>query len=112
MLKSLTLICLLIPCIGYSQSLDSLNQRILSIEQEQSDIKMNLRAHSKQFSLGTVLLLTGAGIVAMDLLTADENKSDNTLKFVGGGAFVLGMVVQIDSHKWIGRAGKRKRARR
>jgi hypothetical protein len=111
-MKKTLILLMLIPVLSFGQDLDSLKQRILSIENEQQNIKLHLRAHSSQFSLGTALLVTGAGMLILDALTETEKENPNskhTLAYVGAGVLTIGTIIQIDSHKWIGRAGRRKR---
>src|SRR5687768_7479796 len=101
MLKTLLLICLLTPCFAYSQSLDSLNQRILKMEAQQNDIRINLGKHSKEFVLGTTLVVTGAALVGTYLRfegTKEDSKSNESLLYVGSGVFLIGTVLHIDSH--------------
>jgi len=98
----------------HGQNLDSLNQRILSIEMNQRNIQLNLKKSHKQFSTGTLLVLTGSVITTGGALLAKKDndasskaKSNNALLIFGAAMTTVGVVIQIDSHKWIGRAGKR-----
>lgn len=100
----------------HGQNLDSLNQRILKLEMNQRNIQLNLNKAHKQFSTGTLMVLTGAILTtAGAILTARDNdatskaKNNNALLYVGAAMTTTGVVIQIDSHKWIGRAGQRKR---
>lgn len=110
-MKKLAFIFILFPMLGFSQSdtlsLESLKKQILSLRSEQENIKLNLRKHSKQFTMGTVSLITGAGLIFFNSMV---ERDEDSIYYIGGGLMTLGTFVHIDSHKWFGRTGgKRKR---
>ena len=114
-MKALVVIFLLYPSIVVSQNTDSLYQRILQIETNQRNIQVNLtKAHNK-FSIGTTLVIAGLGATFASIITdepgqdADGNPQEPILLYIGSALLTVGTIIQIDSHKYIGRAGKRRR---
>lgn len=92
----------------YRRAYDSLwRNKIVNLEFEQESIKLNLKKSHDQFKTGTIvsiigLLATGAGAI----VNGNEPGSGNALFIIGGAATMIGVGIQIDSHKFIGRAGK------
>jgi hypothetical protein len=92
----------------YRRAYDSLwRNKIVNLEFEQENIKLNLKKSHDQFKTGTIVsilgvLATGAGAV----LNGNESGSGNALFIIGGAASMIGVGIQIDSHKFVGRAGK------
>lgn len=112
------IVLLLTPLVANAQESETLKERILSLEDSQRNIQVNLERSHKQFSTGTLFLIGGIVTSAMTAITYDRgvNSSDfgrgkfnPALVYVSAGLFTIGTVIQIDSHKWIGRAGKRKK---
>ena len=111
---SLTNIC-------YGQHTESLEQRILKLETNQDAIQLNIANAHKKFSLGTMLLISGVATSTAAMLIYNKGirntNSDNigkvmpspVLLYIGGGLITAGTIIQIDSHKWIGRAGKKRK---
>lgn len=107
-------ITLIISLSVKAQDLDSLKIEILLIKEEQQEMKMNLRAHQGQFKFGVGLSVIGAAILIVNNIqepSGEADKSKNkTMNILGGSVLVIGSYIQIDSHKWIGRAGRRRRS--
>lgn len=106
-----TLILLLFPVLSFGQGYDSLKQRILKLEVEQNELKLNLEKYRDHYYLGTSLMIAGAAISAVAALIQKDNpdqRNKYTFSIIGASTFVAGTVIQIDSHKWV-RTGRRKR---
>jgi hypothetical protein len=102
-MKNLILILFMIPSLAFCQTdLDSLRKEVLTIKAEQQNIKLNLAKHSKEFGLGVVVMIAGAAVLA-------ASSSQEKLLIPGAILVSIGTVIQFDSHKWIGRAGKKRR---
>lgn len=119
--NNLILILLIISIQSHGQDLDSLTRRILTLEANQNQIQVNLtKAHSK-FSTGTMLIVGGvvttiAAVLLYNRGLRNENSDNNgrvmpspVILGIGSGMMMVGTVIQIDSHKWIGRAGRRRK---
>lgn len=114
------IICSIFLLLGFlsecrAQSYDSLKARILALEEGQAKVKLNLERAHKQFKFGT--MIQAAGVIvgsayfikreADDLSTiGNDTGRDETLILIGGIMVTVGTVIQIDSHKFIGRGGK------
>jgi hypothetical protein len=104
--------------VAYSQNYDSLVLKMDGLEANQIHIQKNLTKSHKQHQLGTRILIGGAAISALGLVIYNDSKEDAfgepekkdpTIMVIGSLISGIGAVIQIDSHKWIGKAGKRKR---
>lgn len=107
--------------VGHGQNIDDLKQRVLSLEEKQKEIQLNLSNSHKQFQTGTWFLVGGVVTSAAALLIHNERSEyglknwDNgkplqaspVLLAIGGGMILAGTIIHIDAHKWIGRAGNR-----
>jgi hypothetical protein len=101
---------------------DDLKERILKLEINQKQIQMNLEKSHRRLETGTFFLIAGAVTTTAAIalynrgLENGKNNWDNIGRLtpspvflcIGGGLMVTGTVIQIDAHKWIGRAGRRK----
>lgn len=109
-MKYLILLLLVSATVNVNaQNIDSLTQRILKLELNQNHIQLNLAKSHKQFSTGSTLLLIGAlatGAYIHSLKSQDEMP---ILLAVGSGMALAGGVIQIDSHKWIGKGGRKRK---
>lgn len=92
-----------------AQSYDSLKQRLLKLEAAQEGIKLNLTKHQNEFSVGTSLIISGIALGVADFLLRSK-PSDYTFTIASSIIVTAGVVIQIDSHKFIGRAGRRKKS--
>lgn len=111
-LLAFTIICLS-HYLGYGQNMDSLTQRIVKLEMDQRNIKMNLTKSHKQYKGGTFLVLGGAIATIAGAATlpskSDLNQNNNAqigLMTLGGILTSVGLIIQMDSHKWLGRTGR------
>jgi hypothetical protein len=112
-MKTLFLILIILFSLtGYSQTnnLDSLKQRILMLEANQESIQFNLTKAHNRYRTGLMITITGIAMTwagaAAGLSGADGNSAG--LLTLGSIVSTVGSVILIDSHKFIGRAGKRK----
>lgn len=104
----------------HAQSYDSLKLRILALETNQKSIQLNLTKAHNQFRTGVLITITGTLITLLGISTDesrmtdrdDSNNSPSGLVTLGGIVGSVGTIVIIDSHRFIGRAGKRKSPRR
>ena len=76
------------------------------------DMQYNLYRSHQEFKSGTLLTLVGvlAIITSMEAKRADMAIPE--LGYIGGGLITIGTVLHIDSHKWIGRSGKKRFGKR
>lgn len=102
-----------------AQSLDSLRAAVKQLQVSNNNIQLNLAAHQKQFSTGTFLIIGGvatsiAGFILYDRQSTTPDGDGNDRKYpwfvyVGSVVTSVGVAIQIDSHKYIGRAGRRRK---
>lgn len=110
----LTIILATVSLSVFSQNLDSLNQKILKMDLAINSIHYNMDKSHKQFRTGSMFLLAGlvasaVGTFVVNNNTPDDPKNINkpVLLSVGIGLTAVGGIIQLDSHKWIGRGGRR-----
>jgi hypothetical protein len=101
--------------IGHAQDLDSLKHKILKMDLAINNIHYNMVRSHKEFQVGTLFIITGAALTTIGtLLIIDEpgdlpnNNKNPALLYAGAGMMTIGTVIQINSHKWIGRAGRKR----
>jgi hypothetical protein len=76
-------------------------------------IHFNMVKSQSEFRTGTFLLVAGTALsIAGALIKTDKDsygvtKNNGAFFFIGTGIATIGTIVQIDSHKWIGRGQKR-----
>jgi len=109
--KYLFILLMALSTTAYSQNYDSLRQVIHEISVEQNRIKLNLQLSHEQYSTGTLFIGMGLGLSAigtiLKLNTNDPGPMAPAMIVAGGVSTMIGCIIQIDSHKWIRRAGKR-----
>lgn len=102
---------------GHAQSdYDSLKQKILKMDAAINTIHLNLTKSHKQFKTGTLIMIAGAAmsLVGVQIISKEAGDSNNNydkphLLYGGLALTTVGTIIQIDSHKWIGRGGRRER---
>ena len=113
-----TLSLLLLCCIsayGQQSELDSLKEKILKMDAAINTIHLNMVRSHNEFKTGTFLIIGGTAlIVAGVLIRKDKDgevvrESNNALVHIGAGVTTIGTIIQIDSHRWLGRGGRKKR---
>lgn len=99
---------------SHAQDLDSLKQKILKMDIAINAMHYNMTKAHKQFRTGTYMMIAGtvATIIGTMVLSeqaidGNNNRDQPTLLYVGAGLMTAGGVIQIDSHKWLGRGGRR-----
>lgn len=111
-MRFLLILFIAVPWSVNAQNYDSLRQVIKDLQAGQYKIELNLQKANEQYSSGTLLLGIGVAtsvIGAMLHTQSDDPGPAGTSLMIGGGATALvGGIIQIDSHKWIGRAGRRR----
>ena len=98
---------------------DSLKQKVLNMDMAINAIHHNMVHSHKEFKAGTSLIIMGTILtIAGSLILQDRDgtvtkaNKNPTLIYLGTGVVTIGTIIQIDSHKWIGRAGREKAVRR
>lgn len=97
---------------------DSLKQKVLNMDVAINAIHHNMMHSHKEFKAGTSLIILGTIMtIAGSLILQDKDgtvtrtNKNPTLIYLGTGVVTIGTIIQIDSHKWIGRGGREKRAK-
>lgn len=101
-----------VSSVGYSQNYDSLKRVILEVQQSQYQTDFYLQKAHEQYSSGTLILGIGVATAAigtvLHISSTENNNPAKGLMIAGGATTVVGGIIQIDSHKWIGRAGRKR----
>lgn len=72
------------------------------------NIELSLQRSHSQFSTGTVFFVAGLMIAGV-ALAADDADIAQKMSILGSGMMVIGGVIHIDSHKYLGRIRKSKK---
>jgi hypothetical protein len=115
----LLLTCCLLSLSTYAQTREGrqVNKATHYQERSDNDVRMageHLQKYSRQFYIGTGLMVAGYTVASISLANAVVNQNNSGGSTVNGGAgitigaFMLigGAVVQLLSHRHIGKAGK------
>lgn len=86
---------------------DSIVSRVKDLELAQEKVQINLIRSHNEFRLGTILQVLGAVAMIAGAEELDTEDSSKVLFIAGASCSGIGLVLQIDSHKFIGRAGRR-----
>jgi hypothetical protein len=89
------------------QRYDSIVERVKNLELAQERMKINLYRSHNEFRLGTILQVLGAVAMAAGASDMETDSSSKTLFIAGASCSAVGLILQIDSHKFIGRAARR-----
>jgi len=115
-MKKLLLLLLLIP--AFSQAQDTTTVQIINALNKQAEainrISLYLDYCDGRYRTGTIMAMSGLGITGAGLLinslgNGEGNSNSNApivVSGMGGLLTVIGGILIIDSHKWIGRAGR------
>jgi hypothetical protein len=77
-------------------------QETISIQ----DMQYNLFRSHQEYRTGTVMIVGGLLAVAASVAAKDADLPSKEIGYFGAAFLTIGCVIHIDSHKWIGRAGK------
>lgn len=101
---------------------EDIRQRVQNLETGQSQIQFNLSKAHKRYSLGTMFIISGTALSITGAILHERNiryqkdldgNTPNPYMLMAGGAILTaGVVLQIDSFKFIGRAGGKQKHRR
>lgn len=97
---------------------DSLKRKVLKMDEAINNMHMNMVDHQDQFKTGTMISVTGV-VVSLLYFVIDTNKKNSktgdpeavkqpAFIIFGGALVTVGTAIQIDSHKYLGRGGRRK----
>lgn len=89
----------------YNPSVQQLRREILALRQQTEEIQFHLNKSQREFKVGTILYAVGFGLVIVGSSSAANNGGGAGLVTAGSLLFLSGIVLHIDSHKHIGRAG-------
>lgn len=71
-----------------------------------SNLQMNLRKHSEIHNIGTGFQVAGIGIMFLSIPMQESFPESASGAIIAGGAVaIIGTIITIVSHKFIGRAG-------
>jgi len=117
-MKKLLLLLLLIPALSFSQVQDSTTVKIINQLNAQAEainrMSLYLDYCDGRYRTGTTMAMSGVGITGAGLLinslgNGEGNSNSNApiiVSGLGGLLTLIGGILIVDSHKWIGRAGR------
>jgi len=88
----------------------SIEQQILALQNDVSDIKLNLNLSEKKFKRGIATATIGYSVtIAGGLMLGRKNDELGKVLLVAGGATgITGTILMVDAFKYLGRIGKPK----
>lgn len=108
MKKSLIILLFFIPFIGFSQQADSSQAvTIEQLKQGMIEMRTNLAKSHIEFNRGVAFTISGVliGVGGAYLFKGDMKYNEPSV-ILGSALCFVGSVLMIDSHKFIGRAGR------
>lgn len=95
--------------VGVSNRFKSIEKKILELETNTELAQFNLYKCHKQWNDGLGVCIFGLGATTLGTIMITEGEINNevsiTTTCVGGLATLIGSIIMIDSHKYIGKAG-------
>lgn len=115
---TITFLFMTYSVLGMSQNLDSLKQRILKLEIEQKSDNLRMENFTRQYSMGTWIIIAGTATTLVNWIVQDRQNNDNhfphkietrkQIGFVLGGAMIVGgTACQINAHRFLKRKNKK-----
>jgi hypothetical protein len=102
---------------GYSQQkppadIEQLKAQILSLREDVSRIELNLATSEKKFKRGILVATIGYSLVITGglMLGRENDRLGQRLLVAGGITGAVGTVLLVDSFKYLGRAGRKKKS--
>lgn len=93
-----------------AQSIDSLSQELRQMKHDFNEVKLNLDKCHQQFRQGLLITYAGSVLLTGGILMMTEGKAPSFGNYLvlGYGSLIVtyGSIKMIDSHKYIGRAGR------
>ena len=71
------------------------------------DMQYNLFRSHQEYRTGTVMIVGGLLAVAASVAASDADLPAKEIGYLGSAFLTVGCVIHIDSHKWIGRSGRK-----
>ncbi len=117
MRKGLHSILFFISISCYSQQqpsadVEQLKAQILLLREDVSRIELNLATSEKKFKKGILVATVGYSLVITGglMLGRENDQLGQRLLIAGGVTGAVGTVLLVDSFKYLGRAGRKKRS--
>lgn len=90
---------------------DSIKNEILALQSDVDEIKLNLSKAQPKLQIGIITATLGYAITIAggQMLGRDNDDLGQALLYTGGAVGITGTVLLIDSFKYIGKAGGRKK---
>lgn len=117
-MKKLLIILVLLPSLSFSQVQDSTTVKIINQLNVQAEsinrMSLYLDYCDGRYRTGSIMAISGVGITGAGLLinslgNGEGNSNSNApiiVSGIGGLLTLIGGILIVDSHKWIGRAGR------
>ena len=111
----LKLLLIFLPAITFAQQATpdpaEVKQQILELNQRLDQVQSNLATSEKKFKRGILVATLGYTLTITGglMLGRENDKIGQALLVTGGATGTVGTVLMIDSFKYLGRAGTRKK---
>ena len=97
--------------VNYQSRVDSLVQAMKVQDWKLTETKIYLMKSHKEFRTGTNFVIAGLIFAGVEYLVQKDNSSINetnkhtSFGYFAAGCFLIGGILMIDSHRYIGKAG-------
>jgi hypothetical protein len=100
---------------SYSQQsptdVEDLKKQVLLLQQDVDNIQLNLATSQKKFKRGILVATIGYSLTITGglMLGRENDKTGQVLLIAGGATGAVGTVLLVDSFKYLGRAGRKRK---
>jgi hypothetical protein len=113
--STLCVLLILFSLKSYSQQTpadaEDLKKQVLLLQHDVENIQLNLETSEKKFKRGILVATIGYTLTITGglMLGRENDKTGQVLLVAGGATGAVGTVLLVDSFKYLGRAGRKKK---
>ena len=91
--------------VNYDMRIDSLKNEITTIKLNNNYVQKCLENCHKEYNTGTTFIVGGILFTGFGIAISEGEKVPDAFWIIGTALTTVGVIFQIDSHKWIKKAG-------
>jgi hypothetical protein len=114
-MRLIVFVFLTLPLLSSAQQLpaseEDVKKQLLELNQRMDQVQLNLLTSEKKFKRGILVATLGYSLTITGglMLGRENDELGQALLIAGGATGAVGTVFMIDSFKYLGRAGRRKK---